>query len=132
MAFMSVTLGILLGHWLVASTHTGWSIPLTTNAATLPALLGLSIAKLTLGVAVLLGYRLLAKQLMHLVLPGIIALSNKAGLDFSRRHYLPSQFVIQNSLLSAVDGMLTSLSSTARTKNRMRRRRHRYFIPCRL
>lgn len=88
---MSVLLGILLGHWIVAFTGTSWTIPLVTNASSPVPLLALSVAKLLLGVAVLLGYRLLAKQIMHLVLPSIISLSTKAGLDLNRRHYIPSK-----------------------------------------
>lgn len=90
---MSVTLGILLGHWAVSFSGVPWVIPGVTPADSPVALVALSVLKLAVGVAIILLYRLAAKQIMHLILPNIISFTAKFGLDFSRRHYVPSQCV---------------------------------------
>lgn len=91
---MSVHLGILIGVWSVAFSGTGWVIPTNTPGSTLWETLLYCTLRIALGVPVLLVYRMLAKQLMHLVLPRIIELTSKCGVDFSRRHYIASQFAV--------------------------------------
>jgi hypothetical protein len=104
-AFMSVLLGILLSHWHAGSS---WSAPLRTPlelgvVVRVPALrqhgwwadgaqgwLTYAALKITVGVAVLLIWRIIAKQLLHLTLPVVIRVVSPYVI-LPRRHYEPSK-----------------------------------------